>query len=335
MSGKLTAKLAVGPMSVEVVEAVYDLSAKKKEQLMLIASKNQVDHSGGYVNGWTTSTYADFLAAMKRRYPGSDVVVCRDHCGPGFNGVDDIQDTYRTVDADIAAGFDLIHVDLCLMRAGYRRKLLGSKQVIEHIARLSPETLIEIGTDEIGSVDDDLDRVKADVDFFRGFCEPEFYVVRTGSLVKETQQVGNFEREHVERLHDLLNSRGTKLKEHNADYLTSADIRERRGCVDAMNIAPELGVAQTCYVLNQCKTHGVPTEEFERRSYDSQKWAKWLIDPGRAPSKEQRAIIAGHYNFTSDEYKRMCDGLRRCQPDLERDIVDEIQRVLAVYVDNL
>lgn len=335
MNGKLTAKLAIGPMSEEIVEAVYDFSAKKGVQLMLIASKNQIDHSGGYVNGWNTRTFAEHLARLKMRYANPDVVVCRDHCGPGFNGTDDIQDTYRTVDEDIAAGFDLIHVDLCHVRSGYRRKLLGSKQIIEHILQARPSTLIEIGTDEIGSVDDDLEKVRSDVDFFRGFCNPEFYVVRTGSLVKEVQQVGTFSREHTERLHSLLNERGMKLKEHNADYLTSDDIKLRRGAVDAMNIAPQLGVVQTRYVLEQCELYGISTDEFKNRSYESQKWSKWLLSDDRASDKELCALVAGHYNFTSDEYKRLCDRLRQHQQWLEFDIMDEIQRVLTVYIDNL
>lgn len=335
MSRKLIAKLAVGPMSDEIVEAVYDFSAKKGVQLMLIASKNQIDYSGGYVNGWTTRTFAEHLTRLKTRYTTPDVVVCRDHCGPGFNGIDDIQDTYRTVDEDLAAGFDLIHVDLCHMRVGHRRKLLGSKQIIEHIAKSRPSTMIEIGTDEIGSVDDDLEKVKNDVDFFREFCKPEFYVVRTGSLVKEVQQVGKFAREHTERLHELLNVRGMKLKEHNADYLTSDDIRLRHGVVDAVNIAPQLGVVQTRYILERCDLHGISTDEFKNRSYESRKWSKWLLDDEHASNKELCALVAGHYNFTSDEYKRLCERIRHVQPRLEFNIMNEIERVLAMYIDNL
>ncbi len=331
----LTAKLAIGPMSIEVVEAVYDLSERLNIQLMLIASKNQIDHSSGYVNNWTTATFADHLSRLKQRYTKADVVICRDHCGPGFNGIDDMQDTYQTIDADLAAGFDLIHVDLCHMQGDRVARLLESKRIIEYIKTIRPSTLIEIGTDEIGSVDDDLDQIKDEVDFFCAFCDPEFYVVRTGSLVKETQQVGTFDRAHVLNLRALLNQRGTKLKEHNADYLTAPDIRLRFGAVDAINIAPEIGVAQTRYVLNQSRLHGIPTDEFIDYSYDSMKWVKWIIDMNNPPSKEQCAIIAGHYNFTSEAYKSLCDNLRKFQPNLERDIVDEIQKVLTLYIDNL
>jgi len=335
MNGKLTAKLAIGPMSVEIVEAIYDLSEKLSMQFMLIASKNQIDHSSGYVNNWTTATFSDHLSDLKRRYPEADVIICRDHCGPGFNGIDDMQDTYQTIDADLKAGFDLIHIDLCHMIGDHSQKLLESQRLIDYIKCARPETLIEIGTDEIGSVDDDIDRVRDDVDFFCSFCDPEFYVVRTGSLVKETQQVGSFERAHVERLQVLLSERGTKLKEHNADYLSPPDINLRRGAVDAINIAPEIGVVQTRYVLNQSKLHGISVDEFIDVSYASMKWVKWIIDSNCLPSREQCAIIAGHYNFTSSAYKRLCDSLRIFQPSLERDIMDEIQKVLTVYIDNL
>jgi hypothetical protein len=45
----LTSNLAFGPMSKEIIEAVFRHSHKYNKQLMLICSRNQVDVDKGYV----------------------------------------------------------------------------------------------------------------------------------------------------------------------------------------------------------------------------------------------------------------------------------------------
>ena len=54
-----------------------------------------------------------FVDEMRNQNPNAQVKICRDHCGPGFNGNYDISDTYATIEDDIKRGFDLIHVDFC------------------------------------------------------------------------------------------------------------------------------------------------------------------------------------------------------------------------------
>src|SRR3989338_1438190 len=108
---KITSDLAIGPMSSESVEAVFRYSHFHRKQLMLISSKNQIDWGGGYVNNWTTKKYMDYVGQMKKSYPQADVLICRDHCGPGFNGSHDLRGVYKTIEDDIENGFDLIHMD--------------------------------------------------------------------------------------------------------------------------------------------------------------------------------------------------------------------------------
>src|SRR4051812_15384473 len=105
--------LAIGPMSSEIIEAVFYYSNFFRVPLMLIASKNQIDYAGGYVNNWTTAEYMEFVNTMKKQYPLAKVKICRDHCGPGFNGKTDLKDVYKTIEEDIKTGFDLIHIDFC------------------------------------------------------------------------------------------------------------------------------------------------------------------------------------------------------------------------------
>ena len=58
---ELIRKIGIGPMSSEVIEAVYRYSATNNKELMLIASKNQIDYKSGYVNNWSTKDYSKFL----------------------------------------------------------------------------------------------------------------------------------------------------------------------------------------------------------------------------------------------------------------------------------
>jgi tagatose-1,6-bisphosphate aldolase non-catalytic subunit AgaZ/GatZ len=87
---QLIPKLGIGPLSSEIIEAAFIYSEERSLPLMLIASKNQIDYQGGYVNNWTTKKYSKFLETLKKKYPKSDIWVCRDHCGPGFNGTNSL-----------------------------------------------------------------------------------------------------------------------------------------------------------------------------------------------------------------------------------------------------
>ena len=200
-------------MSSEVIEAVYRYSHFFRKELMLIVSKNQVDYSGGYVNLWNTEQYASFLEEMKNKYSNSNVKNCRDHCGPGFSNVafnDEVsnivatsmlmEDIYKTIETDIENRFDLIHIDLCHYQGTNKERLYESKKAIEHCLNLNSKIALEIGTDEnVGSMYsiNSLEEIHNELNFFKDFCDPEFYVVQTGSLVKEINQIGLFNNDFL------------------------------------------------------------------------------------------------------------------------------------------
>ena len=68
MIDKIVARFGIGPMSSETIEAVFRYSHFHRKQIMLIASKNQIDYSGGYVNHWTTKEYCSALYELKNKY---------------------------------------------------------------------------------------------------------------------------------------------------------------------------------------------------------------------------------------------------------------------------
>jgi len=331
----INAKTAIGPMSSEIIEAVFKYSHFQRKELMLISSKNQIDYNGGYVNNWTTSDFANFVNQMKKSYPLADVKICRDHCGPGFNGVFDLEDSYKTIESDIKNGFNLIHIDFCHFQGSMEQQLEESKKAILHCLKLNPNILIEVGTDENVGANyslPNLQELEREIDFFKSFCKPEFYVVQTGSLVKEINQVGNYNTEFIKKISELLKSKGIKLKEHNADYLNHRQIQERQGIVDAMNIAPQLGVIQTSFILKKCLIYGVDFSEFEDLVYQGQRWKKWL-HKNTSDNKFLCTLIAGHYHFASPEYKSLIAQLKE-KEDINEGIINAIMEVIDHYESN-
>lgn len=327
-------KLGIGPLSSEIIEAVFIYSQENEVPLMLIASKNQIDNNGGYVNNWNTKKYTNHVKSLKIKYPKSKVLICRDHCGPGFNGNYDLNDTYQTIKSDITNGFDLIHFDLCKYKGSHQEKLSQSRKAIEYALSLNSNLMIEVGTDEnTGRNLRDLSLIENDIKFFLTFCRPEFYVSQTGSYIMEINQLGKFDSKYVKQLKKLLDKYGLKLKEHNADYLPTKDIRKRLDLVDAVNVAPQFGVIQTQLTLLKCATYGIDPNKFLNASYKSKKWQKW-IRPKNDSDKFLCALSAGHYNFTSTEYRRIYYLINKHE-DFKSTIINEVQKNINMYIKSL
>lgn len=333
MNSSIDSKLGFGPMSAEVIEAVIKASLLLEKSFMLISTQNQVDWNGGYVNNWNTKEYVDFVDKLKKKYKlnagKGQVYLCRDHCGPGFR-TNSIEEVYKTIYDDIENGFDLIHIDFSKFSRDKEVVLEETKKVIEKIFKINPCIKIEIGTEEnIGTLKDSIKEIEEEFNFFKDVLKPEFYVIQTGSLVREIYQFGIFNRKFIDPVHDFLQTNGVKLKEHNADYLDNTSIKERKGIVDAMNIAPQLGVLQTTAVINEALNYGKDIRPFLECSYSSKKWKKWLYKE-TGSNRMLCSIIAGHYNFTTDEYKRLICELEK-YVDINDLIINKVLNLIKYY----
>lgn len=330
---ELLSKLGIGPMSSEIIEAVFRYSQEKKEPLMLIASKNQIDWDGGYVNNWRTDQYIEYIQQLKTQYPQAEVYICRDHCGLGFKN-NDLKDVKKTIDTDIELGFDLIHIDFCHYSNNLDKILEKSKEVIKYIKRKNPQIKIEAGTDENkGQRLNDLKAVEEQVKYFTNICPIEFFVCQTGSLIKEINQIGNFNYEFMQKLKAVAQKYEVKLKEHNADYLDEKQIKQRQGLVNALNVAPQYGVIQTKLTLQKCQTYGIDFSDFLEQAYQSKKWQKWLHQ-NTAKNKFLCSVIAGHYVFASDAYREIFERINKYE-DFKEIIIEEIMKNIDLYVKNL
>ena len=330
---KPVSKLGVGPMSPEIVEAVFKFSQSSKTPLMLISSLNQVNYKSGYVNGWTTKKYANFVKKTAKKYPRAKVYLCRDHCGPGFSSIG-FKDIYKSIDDDIENDFDLIHIDFCHLPGGHKTILNESKKAILYILNKRPNMLIEVGTDEnSGDFLSDLSRVKNEIEFFTKEFEIHFFVCQTGSLIKEISQEGSFNASFLRKIKGAASYSEIFLKEHNADYLSRDQIGERGGIIDAMNVAPQYGVIQTNLTIQMCLKYGIDFSDFLEVSYKSKKWKKWM-SKNKSTNKHLCSLIAGHYNFTSDEFRRIVERINKYE-NYTDSVSKEISANIKLYTDNL
>ena len=75
----------------------------------------------------------------------------------------------------------------------------------------------------------------------------------------------------MKNFYNKLDNKIIKLKEHNADYLNSAEIQTRKKHISVLNIAPQFGVNQTMFILTESKKYGLNTSDFLNDSYKSKK----------------------------------------------------------------
>jgi len=293
-------KLGFGPMSKEIVEILAKHTKENNYPLMIIASRNQVDYVTGYV-----CTTAELVAQVEE-FKNPNLLLCRDHCGPYFSDLDkglSIEDAMdrcmKTIAADIASGFDLIHIDVSRIKDN---QLFYAKELIEYALSLNPDIKLEFGSEDNTGIDIKSSLARIDVQL--GFLNPYkgnvvFFVTQTGSLTKDNQ-VGVFDIDRNLEIGKQIRAEGFLFKEHNADYFTAEDIEHRiHANVDSLNIAPQLGKIQTD-LLKEFAPDDL-WSKFADYVYSQNYWQRW-VSPG-VTDKDIAVSVSGHYCFNSDEYR--------------------------------
>lgn len=321
-------KLGFGPMSKSVNEILACYAKTNQKPLMLIASRNQIDHNSGYV--MTTRQLSQQLNDIKSEF----IMLCRDHCGPYFLDSEKslglkqaIEATKKTIAGDIENGFNLIHIDTSRCNEPYQ----VADELFNFCLDLNPNIKFEFGTEENVGVAAGVKKYQEDVKFASQYPNMMFVVAQTGSLVMENRQIGSFDVALVKSLVNFAESSGIKLKEHNADYLTGKQIQLRKQAgVHACNIAPQLGVLQTATVLKTAYKYNINCVAFKNKVLSSNKWNKWIIDG----DDEMKILVAGHYCFGTKEYLDLEYSLNRyC--NLQKEITNSITDCLNLYYENL
>ena len=301
--------LGVGPMSKNVVDATIEVANGLKVPIQLIASRRQIEFAelGASYAGWDTENFA---AYVRQRDKGNHIILARDHGGP-WQGSDEtklsqpkaMQRAKRSYVADVQAGFDVLHLDPSLRDRSIRLIKKDITTLFEYCESLGRDDLIyECGTEETNGKITNNNSFREFVSFSKSLSpKVKFVVGQTGTLVKETRNVGVYDKAKARDLVAICNEHEVFLKEHNLDYAHQLVLHDHRlAGIHSANVAPEFGVVETKKLLALLETHKLQklSDRFLELSFNSKKWEKWVISD---LSNTDKAIISGHYIFNTPE----------------------------------
>lgn len=328
--------LGIGPMSKNCVDVVIELVNSHKIPIMLIASRRQIESAelgGGYVNNWTTEEFSKYI---EKNDKNQNIILCRDHGGPYQNenenkenhSFDEVMDNAKkSFSVDIQSNFQIIHIDPTenLVSDLTQDEMLNRIYDLYEFCYLSAEKFnkkifveISLGKEDGGI--SSVSEIEYGVKKIKEFCNknklplPLFMVVKTGNHVLETKNIGiledivdgkGLEEGEIKKMIKFCNEEEIMIKEHNGDYLAEHALRYHPKIgIHGINVAPEFGVIETKAILTWLEQNNL--YEMEKKfidiAYNSKKWEKWMM-PNSKTTKKDKAIIAGHYIFSSKEFE--------------------------------
>lgn len=246
-------KLCVGATSRRVVE-----EAARVQVHQIVASRSQVEGDYGY-SGFTPETLVDTV----KKFSDGTTEVVRDHGGPDLGGRGDYLESLH---ADVAAGFDGLHVDVC--KLPYEEQANALKFTLNELA--GAPVSIEIGGEHEAN---DWNFHLMEVAIGEGIT-PSYVVAGFGSFVWMDRQCGRpVSTTHLENITYVNLRHGSKTKIHNADWVGKR-LEHYGEFVDAYNIAPEMGCLEVDLLLSQLH-HGA-VDDLLQYAYDTNKWRRWF-----------------------------------------------------------
>ena len=307
-------KYWIGPMSKNVVDAVIEFNG----DIGFIPSRRQVDFNGGYVNNWTTGEFSTYVNGR--------VPIERDHGGSGQGYKDD--DGYESFLHD-SKYFDIIHIDPWKKYQNFDDGLEETLAVINYIHNIKPSVRFEIGTEESirrfqhHELEKLLRLLEKNLSI-NEFENIEYVVVQSGVGLDLGKQIntGTFDPDRLEKMVSICKRFGKKSKEHNGDYLTEKEYKERFDLgLDSINIAPEFGQLETQCYLEEMNN----IDDYFRICYKSKRWEKW-VDEYFKPMNNKRELIkiCGHYVFSDPNFL-----------DIKPNIDDKIKKVIKNKLEDL
>jgi hypothetical protein len=325
MSERGAAKLFIGPMSVNIIDAVIDFANETGEPLGLIPSRRQVDHDGGYT-GFDTESFANYV-----RQRTDKVILQRDHGGAGQGDRPD--DGVASYTAD-AKHFDLVHIDPWKAHKDYGSGMKATLETIQLLDRLNPKVGYEVGTEEAihPSTAQELNQLLDDLKSSlatSAFAKIKYAVIQSGTSLQETHNTGHYDQSRLGQMIKVCKSHNLLSKEHNGDYLETALIKQKfaQG-LDAINIAPEFGKIETETAIDMMSKSDFDT--FFHLCHECPRWKKWVaadFDPHA--NKDALVRICGHYVFNDSRFKQMKSRWNRFDVEAKRRIKSRIREIVA------
>ena len=286
-------KYFIGPMSKNIVDAIVEFDG----DFGFIPSRRQVDYNGGYVNDWSTDKFA--------KYVNGRVPIQRDHGGIGQGYKDD--DGYESFLHD-SRHFNIIHVDPWKHYDVLIKGLEETVRNIKFIHSNNSDMKFEVGTEEAIKRFNS-EQLELMLRYLEEKLEPkifeniEYTVVQSGvglDLGKQSN-TGTYSPDRLEEMIHICRKFGKKSKEHNGDYLSTKEYKDRFDLgLDSINIAPEFGQLETLCYLDEM---GDDIEDYYQICYDSKRWEKW-VGKDFVPEDNKRELIkiCGHYVFSNKQF---------------------------------
>jgi D-tagatose-1,6-bisphosphate aldolase subunit GatZ/KbaZ len=290
-------KFFIGPMSKNVVDAIILFNKTRNENVGIIPSRRQIESTGGYSNNWTTKEL--------RKY-APDLIIKRDHAGPGQGNLDD--DGYDSLKEDCKY-MDFIHIDPWKKYTSYKDGMLWTVEMINFCHSLNPEIKFEVGTEEsIRKFDDQelkdlLNDLKNHLSE-SAFNQIKYLVIQSGTSLINNLNTGNYDRDRLLKMIKVSNKFNLLSKEHNGDYISEKLIFEKMSLgLDSINIAPEFGLIETQTYLEEIADDQLILNKFWEICYESKRWEKW-VDEKFDPKKNKIDLIkiCGHYVFSQKNF---------------------------------
>ena len=313
-------KFYIGPMSKNIVDAIIEFGTKE-DKIGLIPSRRQVDYCGGYVNNWTTQQFSSYVKSQNEA-----VWLQRDHGGPSQGqSMDDGTVSFL----DDCKNFDSIHIDPWKKYTNFDEGMLKTVEFMKLLYSKNKNIKFEIGTEEaIRRFEvDEVEKLIVECQRLlpSNICQNIDYIViqsGVGLDLATMNNTGDFNPERLSKMIDVCKKHNLKTKEHNGDYLTNDQIKQRFELgLDSINIAPEFGQLETLCYFEEMKN----TNQFEKLyqiCYNSNRWRKWVkSDFNPLTQKEEIIKISGHYILSNPEFLQI-------KPDIDTKIKSVITNKL-------
>jgi len=302
-------KFFIGPMSKNVVDAIIEFTDETGNKIGFIPSRRQVGFNGGYVNNWTTKEFSYYVHGR--------VPIERDHGGAGQGYKDD--DGYISFKHD-AENFDIIHIDPWKKYPNFDDGLNETLANMNYIHNINPNILFEVGTEEAirKFTPIELNKLLSATSEFNFYDNIKYAVVQSGVGIDLGKRIntGKYDEARLSEFIDVCKSWNVLSKEHNGDYLTNQEIKDKFSIgLDSINIAPEFGQLETLCYLDYMDND---IQEYYNICYESKRWEKWVgTDFVPEDSKKELIKICGHYVLSDKKFLEM-------KPDID----DKIKLVI-------
>ena len=295
-------KFFFGVISKNQVDTIIDFSLTNPNiEITFIPSRRQIEFNGGYVNNWTTRTFAEYVKTLNPH-----IKIERDHGGPGQGTVDD--DGFASLEEDCKY-FDIMHIDSWKKYPELNEGIEWTIRMIEFCYNLNPNIEYEIGTEEAirpfttEELETIIKTLKENLDS-KIYDKIKYCVVQCGNALCNGKNSDIFDEKRLAEMLKLVKTYNFVSKEHNGDWVSKSTMKQKQKLgLECINIAPEFGEIESRVILNTIKGNREHYIDTYNMCINSGKWKKWVsVDFDYCKNQDEIILITCHYIYTMPEF---------------------------------